>query len=572
MKLFTVLLLATADANRGEKLFRKIQQRNGEVATAGKVIVNKNLLSSNARGFGCQLVEVNDDFLMGISGRNLRGFTSCGRCAEIACVGQYCPRDSRGSPKRIIAKVVSQATTTSEDNDVEINDAAWQGLMAAKADSVESMPIAWKFVPCPEERRAKLHLTDNNKSDYFELQPIDVPEKIIWMRVKNVGKGNKFIKANDPFRGNANSFVWGGKHSPKVVLSAPVEVYIQYESGKRTRAKVQDWEVGKFAYLDGKPAPAGEKAKQMVTESKGIMEQMASVFGGKKPAKTPAKRPSARPSSGSSVGAFGSSKKPSGGGMFGGSFSSVFGGASPTKATTTRTTRSTTTRRAPKKLPTRKPITTTRRTPKKGKGGGKGGGGKPLHCPPGKKTKRCLEKNKAKVQFDTNPFNPFEDPSPVNDRVMGGASGAQFDSWIQGILAPVLITEKPKPTTTTTTQEPTTKKTAIGGSFQTLTGLGAPSSVNGGVCQVTPVSNTIYAAINSNIGSQSDCGRCMFVYCPTFVGCRGQPISKVQIVDVFEGNGDVALSQAAFKLGVGLPNTASNKAKLYQGVYSFVSC
>ena len=104
--------------------------------------------------------------------------------------------------------------------------------------------------------------------------------------------------------------------SPKITLSAPLEIYLQYDSGARVRTTLQDWQIGKFAYLDGKPAPAGEQSKQIVTQSKGIMSQMGSLFGGSKPSKpAPAKTSPKKPSSG---GMFGSS-----GGMFGSSSGKV---------------------------------------------------------------------------------------------------------------------------------------------------------------------------------------------------------------------------------------------------------
>lgn len=131
-----------------------------------------------------------------------------------------------------------------------------------------------------------------------------MPEKITWMRIREAGKKTKFIVSKDPFKAQADYFLWGGKMSPKITLKAPLEIYLQYDSGKHVRTTLQDWEVGKFAYLDGIAAPTGEKAKQIVTQSKGIMSQMGSLFGGSKPA--PPKTP---PKAASSGGMFGSSGK-----------------------------------------------------------------------------------------------------------------------------------------------------------------------------------------------------------------------------------------------------------------------
>ena len=81
------------------------------------------------------------------------------KCAEISCVGHFCARDSSGRPRKIMAKVVAQATTTYEDNEIEVNQEAWDSLMGPKANRVSSMNIAWNFVKCPQERRAKLYVT-----------------------------------------------------------------------------------------------------------------------------------------------------------------------------------------------------------------------------------------------------------------------------------------------------------------------------------------------------------------------------------------------------------------------------
>jgi len=588
MKLVAVFSLATATAAaRGDRILRKITQRNGEVATSGTVKVNGNLEEINKRGgIGCQLVEINDEHLMAVNGRTLRSFTGCGRCAQISCVGQFCERDSSGMPRKITAKVVAQATTTYEDEEIEINQKAWNSLMGSKANKVSSMNIAWNYVKCPQERRAKLYVTDNNNPGYWEVQPIDVPEKITWMRIREAGKKTKFIVSKDPFKGKANYFLWGGKMSPKITLKAPLEIYLQYDSGARVRTTLQDWQVGKFAYLDGKAAPAGEKAKLIVTQSKGIMSQMGSLFGGSKPSKSaPPKTP---PKVASSGGMFGSSG--------GSSFSSVFGsgsfGGGGFFGSNPKTTKRTTTMR-PTTTPRTTPVRTTRRTtpyvrpsrpasrPKGGKGGKGGKNGGKVNCPPGKNIKRCrdLEAQKKK-QHDAPSNSPiFEQhmaapvmESPVKDRNLG-ATGAQFDSFIMDFLSPFLIEDPVTTPRTTTTRAPrTTKKTMIGGSsFMSFTGYGAPENPSSGVCRISPKS-TIYAAISSAVGSREDCGKCVFVWCPSFSGCKGAPIGKVQIVDVYDGPGHIALSQAAFKAAIGLPSTKGNKMKTYQGTYSFTSC
>ena len=115
--------------------------------------------------------------------------------------------------------------------------------------------------------------------------------------------------SQDPFKSGADYFYWRGKVNPKTTLSAPLEIYLQYDSGARVRTKLLDWEIGKFAYLDGKPAPAGEQAKKIVTQSKGIFSQMGSLFGGSKPSKS---APPATPP-----------KKVASGGMFGSSSGNV---------------------------------------------------------------------------------------------------------------------------------------------------------------------------------------------------------------------------------------------------------
>ena len=84
------------------------------------------------------------------------------------------------------------------------------------------------------------------------------------MRIREAGKKTKFIVSKDPFKAQADYFLWGGKMSPKITLKAPLEIYLQYESGARVRTQLQDWEIGKFAYLDGKAAPAGEKANRLL--------------------------------------------------------------------------------------------------------------------------------------------------------------------------------------------------------------------------------------------------------------------------------------------------------------------
>jgi len=100
-----------------------------------------------------------------------------------------------------------------------------------------------------------------------------------------------------------------------------------------------------------------------------------------------------------------------------------------------------------------------------------------------------------------------------------------------------------QPTKSTTTTEMTTKKVNIGSSSpQSLTGLASPTDPTKGTCSISqPQDTKLFVAINERF-AKDVCGKCVFIWCPSFSGCKGNPLPKVQIVSTFSGPADIALS------------------------------
>lgn len=170
-------------------------------------------------------------------------------------------------------------------------------------------------------------------------------------------------------------------------------------------------------------------------------------------------------------------------------------------------------------------------------------------------------------------FAPVKHQPP---RIQQSAIRDNIDAFVDDLLQPFMFGPAPAaPTKATTTTPRTTVKHYIGGSSgpQTLTGYGAPSKATSGSCKIAkPMSNTIYVSMNSAHAKSTTCGRCVFIWCPSFGGCKGSPLQKAQIVDIFDGKADIAMSKGAFKIVVGKEPTKDNQKSIFMGMWNIISC
>ena len=67
--------------------------------------------------------------------------------------------------------------------------------------------------------------------------------------------------------------------------------------------------------------------------------------------------------------------------------------------------------------------------------------------------------------------------------------------------------------------------------------------------------------------------RCVFLWCPSFGGCpSGSPLQKAQIVDIYDGSADIAMSTQVFKIVTGKPPTNGNLASVFMGMWNIRPC
>jgi len=516
---------------------------DGESLTPGNLRPNKNLNSlNNLNGVGCRIVEVNDPLLMAVSNQFLKNFLNCGRCAKVTCVGNSCPIVN-GQAKSVITRVVSKTTISKMNSDIEVNEAAWTELMGAeKSKALPGMTINWQFVDCPEhDRRQKLYVVKDPGSKMFKVQPIDFNKKIKWMKIKSGAPNGKYMKTKDPAKSKADFYYRMGKlKGPELI--APVGLYMQYVDGEKVKVEMSTWGEGKFSYIDGLAAPEGNTKGPTETKNDNMnFAVLGGLFGhnDQRPNTSKAKTTTA-------------TKTVTTHAKF---------QIKTTIATTTTTT--TTTLKTKKPRPTRPPRSTKPPRTKKPK--------KP------KKQKGSKSKSPSKSVANSifnSPVKHLEDPP----RVQQSAIRDNIDSFVDDLLSPFLMgfgAPVPQPTRVTTTTERTTKKSFIGGgSPQTLTGSGAPSHPSAGSCGITnPHSNTLFVTIHRKHADRSDCGKCVFLWCPSFGGCpSGSPLQKAQIVDIYDGSADIAMSTQVFKIVTGKPPTSGNLASVYMGMWNIRPC
>lgn len=540
--LSTVLLVEVlANAGGGGGFRRKKGGGgDGESLTPGNLRPNKNLNSLNTlSGVGCRIVEINDPLLMAVSNQFLKSFLNCGRCARVTCVGNSCPLVN-GRANSVITRVVSKTTISKSNYDIEVNDAAWKELMGdEKSKALPGMTINWQFVDCPEHgRRQKLYVLQDPGSKMFKVQPVDFNKKIKWMKIKSGAPNGKYMKTKDPAKSKADHFYRMGKlKGPELV--APVGLYMQYVDGEKIKVEMSTWAEGKFSYIDGLAAPEGVQKGPTQTKNDNMnFEVLGGLFGhnDKRPNTSKPKTTTATTTT---------TTHP----RF------QIKTTTSTTTTTTTTTRKITTKKPKPTKPPRSTKPPRTKKPKKPKGskGGKGSKGKsPFNSPVG--------------------YSPVEDPP----RVQQSAIRDNIDAFVDDLLSPFLFgAPMPQPTRATTTTARTTKKSFIGGgSPQTLTGVGAPSHPTAGSCGISnPHSNTLFVAIHKKHASKSDCGKCVFLWCPSFGGCpSGSPLQKAQIVDIYDGSADIAMSTQVFKIVTGKAPTNGNLASVFMGMWNIRPC
>jgi len=64
----------------------------------------------------------------------------------------------------------------------------------------------------------------------------------------------------------------------------------------------------------------------------------------------------------------------------------------------------------------------------------------------------------------------------------------------------------------------------------------------------------------------------VFIWCPSFGGCKGSPLQKAEIIDVYDGKADIAMSKEAFKIVVGAYPTKTTQKSIFMGMWNIVTC
>ena len=217
----------------------KTSGTTGSALTSGYAKPNKNVESvNNLIHIGCQMAEIEDEYVMAIGGHYLKKFTNCGRCAEVTCVGNACPKEN-GAPKSVTARIVAQTTRSDDDKDVELNIGAWTHMMGDRA-ALPSMTVAWKYVSCPppKDGRRKIYIHESSNDRTFIVQPVNFEDPVKWMKFKNSAPKSKFSKPKTPLKGKVGFFGFNGKVKGKDPMKPPIFVDILMDDTDGTRIKV----------------------------------------------------------------------------------------------------------------------------------------------------------------------------------------------------------------------------------------------------------------------------------------------------------------------------------------------
>ena len=212
---------------------------SGSALTSGYAKPNKNIESvNNLVHIGCQMAEIEDEYVMAIGGHYLKKFSNCGRCATVTCVGNACPMEN-GVPKSVTARIVAQTTASDDDKDVELNVSAWTAMMGDRA-ALPSMTVSWKYASCPppKDGRRKIYIHEDSNDRTYIVQPVNFEDPVKWMKFKNSAPKSKFSKPKTPLKGKVGFFGFNGKVKGKDPMKPPIFVDILLDDNDGTRIKV----------------------------------------------------------------------------------------------------------------------------------------------------------------------------------------------------------------------------------------------------------------------------------------------------------------------------------------------
>lgn len=286
MKLsFALLCLGVSGNNRSSYGGRRrgSKKASAPALTAGYGSPNPNIESvNNLKNIGCQMAEMEDEYLMAIGGKYLKSFSNCGRCAEVACVGNACAMKD-GKPMSVIARIVAQTTKSDNDKDIELNVAAWTEMMGARA-TMPSMTISWKYTSCPPpvDGRRKIYVHQDSNDKTYIVQPVNFEDPVKWMKFKNSAPKSKFSKPKTPLKGKVGFNGWLGKVKGKDPMEAPifVDILMADAEGTRIKTKMTSWEPGKMSFPDGLPPNEDIDGPTQTKNDNMNFHVLGDIFGG----------------------------------------------------------------------------------------------------------------------------------------------------------------------------------------------------------------------------------------------------------------------------------------------------